>query len=454
MALQVLAFNLLKEDPLASFGVETRIMEDDEFPSSKGPALPFAHVMTPTLLKELNMFERNTRIEFSKVFDANKTKLLVAHPAQKPQLPPERPRTTVDLYTWHDISIESVLGEGAFSVVFQVSMNKKNDSGTESLGSIVKSTTVSTRTMPTTHALKCLKAKSVGSDDDLRYNAMDLITEAHILMHSDHPHIISMTGISDYGLGDSFGTADGFFLVLEIMETTLMDTLNEWRKDVEFSKVKRKQLLSSDAIENRLAQIALPMTSALVYLHQHDICLRDLKPENVGFDSCGKLKLFDFGLARLVHQLDEGEMAGSVCYMAPEVLLETGACLQSDVYSLAMMIWELATLELPMAQFQTLAQVQTRVGKGNWRPNLSNVPIRPLRTLIKKGWCHKVTDRLSSNEMEGLLQQVCGRGHAGDVSDSISEAPSIPSFPIMESNEKASFPGSASLSSLFRKKKG
>ena len=460
MAVQVLAFNLSKENSL--YAGEARVMEDEEFMSSNGQmslsssastTLPFAHVMTPILLKELNVFERNIRPEFSTAFDTRKAEHATAHSYQHSPSSPER-LGTMEVYTWQDVSIESVLGEGAFSVVFQVSLNRKNGSETKSLGTIDKSTPAMTRTTTKTHALKCLKAKAVESDEDLRYNAMDLITEAHILMHTDHPHIISMTGMSGYRLGDSYGMADGYFLVLEIMETTLMDTLKEWRKEVEFSKVKRRQLLSRDAMENRLVQIALPITSAAVYLHQHDVCLRDLKPENVGFDAHGNLKLFDFGLARLIHQLDEGEMAGSVCYMAPEVLLETGTCLKSDVYSLAMMIWELVTLELPMVQFQTLAQVQARVGKGHWRPPLTNVHIRPLRNVIKNGWCHKVSDRLSSKEMQAQLRQVCGRGDDDDVSDSIIEAPSIPSIPVMvETNGRPSFASGSPFSSLFRKKK-
>jgi serine/threonine protein kinase len=157
-----------------------------------------------------------------------------------------------------------------------------------------------------------------------------------------------------------------------------------------------------------------------------------------------------------VHQLQEGEMAGSVCYMAPEVLLETGTCLRSDVYSLAMMTWELVTLELPMVQFQTMEQVQNRVARGHWRPSLSNIPIRSLRNIIKKGWTHKVSDRLSAKEMQVQLRQVCGRGNGDEISDSASETTVIRSLlSVIETHEKPSVGGgSSSFSSIFRKKKG
>lgn len=414
--------------------------------NSASLALPFADAMTPMILEELNLFEDDTKNLYKDAFETKGKGNHITSHKDKP----------LNLYTWNDVAIESVLGEGAFSVVFQVSMKKKQkEDELDTRGGM----TVTSRTT-TVHALKCLKAKSVETEDDLLYNAMDLMTEAHILMHTNHPHIISMTGMSDYRLGDSYGLSDGFFLVLEIMETTLLDTLNEWRKEIQYSKMKRKQLLSSDTMKKRLVDIALPMTNAVIYLHQHDICLRDLKPENVGFDSRGTLKLFDFGLARLRKQMEEGEMAGSVCYMAPEVLLETGTSRRSDVYSLAMIIWELVTLELPMGNFHTIEQIQKKVAKGHWRPSLSMIPIRSLRNTISMGWTHSANRRSTAKEMEYQLHQICGSsgpgGYEVDISYRDSDGASVRSLSTTDTKEKTTSSGGgrgSSFSSFFQKKR-
>lgn len=444
------------------FSTEGIIMETNDEGET---ALPFSRVVTPQLVQELDLFQDEIRQEYAKKFDSkgqvsreNKNgDESDNHNDQDEYGSPNK----IPLYTWEDVSIESVLGEGAFSFVFQVAMN---ESSKDKLSKNTSTTTGMTAPPQTSaHALKCLKAKAIEIEDDLRYNAMDLMTEAYILSHTNHPHIISVSGLAKYSLGDSFASSDGYFLLLEIMETTLLDNMNGWRKELAYSKIRRKQLLSADGMEKRLYQIALPIINALVYLHNHNVVLRDLKPENVGFDAQGNLKLFDFGLARLLQQLEDGEMAGSVCYMAPEVLLEAGTGLKSDVYSLAMIIWELTTLEYPMAQFQTMDQIQHRVAKGNWRPSLSKIPIRSLRNTIQKGWAPNMIDRVSAKEMEKLLRGVCGAENADDDA-SESNAPSIQSLPASIGETKTeykdthrraqSFALGPSVRALFRKKKG
>ncbi|KAL7503691.1 hypothetical protein ACHAXN_001445 [Cyclotella atomus] len=78
-----------------------------------------------------------------------------------------------------------------------------------------------------------------------------------------------------------------------------------------------------------------------MYLHENNIIYRDTKPQNVGFDVRGDLKLFDFGLAKLLPSNDNYQdtyklsMAGTPRFMAPEVLCEKskGYNLKADVYS-------------------------------------------------------------------------------------------------------------------------
>ncbi len=389
-------------------------MDDVSVSSSSTPTLSFEHVATSEVVEELNRFEVTTRQELQQVLEES---------------------NAIPSFSWNDVSIDSVLGEGAFSFVFQVQIDKQ------------------------IHALKCLKAKAIMSTDDLMFNAMDLQTEAQILSRVNHPHIIQLTGLSQCALGDSFRKADGYFLLLEIMEMTLLDKLTQWRNEME-SKAQRKQLLSRNSIERRLLHIAMPVASAMNYLHSHQIVLRDLKPENIGFDSHGQVKLFDFGLARMVQTVDSQDIAGSVCYMAPETLLGQGTQLASDIYSLTIVFWELCTLELPMARFQTMEQVQQRVAKGKWRPSVSSIPSRELRNHFRKGWAPKSDDRPTAAEVLQVLHRVCGMEDEDSLmSDSARTHASAQSMPQQTNRDEKeppkrskSFQNTTSFRSLFEKR--
>jgi serine/threonine protein kinase len=79
-----------------------------------------------------------------------------------------------------------------------------------------------------------------------------------------------------------------------------------------------------------------------------------LKPDNVGFTSDGELKLFDFGLVTCVRSRVNSNAAyemtgytGSLRYMAPEVALRLPYTEKVDVYSFAIMVWQMARDRVP-----------------------------------------------------------------------------------------------------------
>ena len=390
--------------------------DDASMSSSSSQPLPFQHVATIAVIEELNRLEGVIRQQYQLTLKDS-------------EISP--------LYRWDDVAIDSVLGEGAFSFVFQVRIDEQ------------------------LHALKCLKAKAIQNTDDLLCNALDLHNEAQILARVNHPHIIQITGLSHGTLGDSVRCADGYFLLLEIMETTLSEKLTQWRSEMESKKIRRKQLRSRDEVERRLLDMALPVATAMEYLHSHHIVLRDLKPENIGFDVRGQVKLFDFGLARLVQTVLPDDIAGSLCYMAPEILLGHGTQLASDVYSLTIVLWELCTIELPMARFDTMEQVKQRVAKGKWRPSVSHIPSGELRQQIRKGWSSNPSDRPTAHQMIQTLWKVCGmEDQDSDVNDSIHTHSSAQSLPLamvdgckqQRPRRAMSFRSAGSTRSLFQKK--
>jgi serine/threonine protein kinase len=321
----------------------------------------------------------------------------------------------VSLISWEDVHMHSVLGEGGFSFVFQVNVMQVPAQIPAQVPAQVPPQVPAQvqQNHPQRYALKCLKAKSIDNEDSFVQSAIDLASEADMLARIKHDHIISLYGVSQEPMSQSYqGTGMGYFLLLDIMQDTLQERLDRWRGDMALSnspKTVYKQLTSKPGIVQRLETTALPILQALSYLHSLEIVLRDLKPENVGFDANGTLKLFDFGLAQHVEVCRKGDVAGSVVYMSPEILLGVGTFLKSDVYSFGILCWELCTLEIPLLQFTTMEQVERKVSKKGWRPNLNGIPSKTLRGLIKQSWASSPADRPTIAQIHKELSQVCSK---------------------------------------------
>jgi serine/threonine protein kinase len=127
---------------------------------------------------------------------------------------------------------------------------------------------------------------------------IDLALEAHFLASlSSHPHILQMRGVSASGPFEA-----GYFIVLDRLEDVLSKRLTAWMHQHRSTQGLTGALTGGrsrikDLLTDRLL-VSIDIVSAMEYLHSRHIVYRDLKPDNVGFDADGSVKMFDFGLAK------------------------------------------------------------------------------------------------------------------------------------------------------------
>jgi serine/threonine protein kinase len=159
--------------------------------------------------------------------------------------------------------------------------------------------------------------------------------EAQALAKLSHQNIVSVF---------DFGQADGmWYFVMEYVDGANL-----------------RQLIQSGGINPESAMAIVPqICEALQFAHSEGVVHRDIKPENILLDKQGRVKVADFGLAKLLgtaptdHSLTRThQVMGTPHYMAPEQLQASRAVdHRADIYSLGVVFYEMLTGELPIGRF-------------------------------------------------------------------------------------------------------
>ena len=274
-----------------------------------------------------------------------------------------------------DITIGDLLGSGQFNDVYEAHMS--SSSSTMSLSS--------DEDEDNDFVLKQLRTNtSTKKSAEYRIGARDLAQEAETLSSIVHENIIKFHGVFTDG---------GNSLVLEKLHCTLSERIKSWQEEESAYKKgvfprKYPSLGNSKYQEMFLErlQVAFGIAEGLKYLHEYNIMHRDLKPDNIGFDYLGEVKIFDFGLAKKLQLKTERRptgLVGTMRYMAPEIAKCKIYGLEADIYSYGILLWGILTLRQPFGKLKK-REFQEKVLYGNLRPKISSSWSELLISLMKR----------------------------------------------------------------------
>ena len=163
------------------------------------------------------------------------------------------------------------------------------------------------------------------------------------------------------------------------------------------------------------ALIAIEIGSPLLHAHSLGIIHRDVKPDNVMVRKDGVLKLMDFGVAQIMdleRMTVTGQLLGSPAYMAPEILEGRPLDVRTDVFSVGIMLYQLATGALPFSG-RNPHEVLKRIAEAKFADprTLNRLIADRLARIIAKALAKKPDDRYPG--IGGLLDDL--RAFVGDA---------------------------------------
>ncbi|EDQ92983.1 uncharacterized protein MONBRDRAFT_2266, partial [Monosiga brevicollis MX1] len=189
--------------------------------------------------------------------------------------------------------------------------------------------------------------------------------ELQTLSTLEHPNIVKLIGASSLSdqviLLTEFCNAGSLFRALHDMQEVVYEM--PW-----------------------VCRISREVASGMAYLHSQHILHRDLKSQNVLLHSTVHARICDFGLAKQSdHMTKMTGTPGTPAWMAPEVIRAEPSGMPSDVYSFAIVLWEIVCRQVPW-QGMEATQVLFAVAAFNKRPPIPQDCPANLQELIRACW--------------------------------------------------------------------
>ncbi len=194
--------------------------------------------------------------------------------------------------------------------------------------------------------------------------------EARALAALNHPNIVTIHSIEQ--------DEDVHFLTMELVSGQTL----------------RQRIAGGPLPVDEILDVAIELSDALDAAHRHGIVHRDLKPVNVMLTEDGRVKILDFGIAKLaalgpsLASMD-GMVAGTVAYMAPEQLEGGPVDARTDLFALGIMLFEAATGVHPFPGRSTFQRARAMLFQkpadiGSLRPGLPPELVAVIGRLLEK----------------------------------------------------------------------
>ena len=238
-----------------------------------------------------------------------------------------------------------------------------------------------------TVAIKILKEEYLGDPGFLeRFRA-----------EARHAALVNHEGIANvYDYGEEEGSA---FLVMELVPGEALSTILE-----------RERVLPADQVLDIVAQTA----SALHAAHQAGLVHRDIKPGNLLITPDGRVKITDFGIARIADQVPltaTGQVMGTVQYLSPEQASGHPASPSTDVYSLGIVAYEALAGRRPFTGESQVAIAMAQINEAP--PELPVTVTEPVRNLVFAAIAKKPVARPASAQLFARAAEALRRGDVG-----------------------------------------
>jgi hypothetical protein len=184
------------------------------------------------------------------------------------------------------------------------------------------------------------------------------VREAQAIARLTHPHVVTVF---------DFGEEDGIaYIVMELLQ----------------GRELKRCFDAGESFEPATAvRIMAELLDALEYAHRNGVVHRDVKPANVMLDAAGRVKLADFGVARLADAGGDrtvaGTMVGTPNYMSPEQVQGLPVGSRADIFAAGILLYQFLTRRLPFPGPGPWAVQKQIVGDDPPPPSLVNPALGP-----------------------------------------------------------------------------
>jgi tRNA A-37 threonylcarbamoyl transferase component Bud32 len=257
-------------------------------------------------------------------------------------------------------------------------------------------------------AIKVYDPQLLASEDRALFRSL-FLKEALLAKKLTHPNI---TQVHDAAADD-----ERAYIVMEYVQAGSLD----------------RYCVAEGLLEpRRVAQVLERVCDALSYANAHGIIHRDLKPANILMGADGEAKVADFGVAytRFGFDSTRGMMVGSPAYMAPEQLERKPASIQSDMYSLGIVMYKMLMGELPFPP-DTPAALMTRIMLGNLpRPGQGRSGLDPLfDEIFARATARDPAQRYATwEDFAGDLRRIAEPGGQVAADERVAQLRALPFF--------------------------